>query len=92
MVHKNFLNTAINSSANRPFSLCAFRGNKVFLRSHKEQDFRFLAFIIAGFDAATISHLTGYSVGSVYTKKNKLKKEIANLDSPYRDFYLQFFN
>ena len=59
---------------------------------HKEQAFHFLAFIIAGFDAATISHLTGYSVGTVYTKKNKLKKEIANLDSPYRDFYLQFFD
>ena len=59
---------------------------------HKEQAFHFLAFIIAGFDTATISHLTGYSVGTVYTKKNKLKKEIANLDSPYRDFYLQFFD
>ena len=60
--------------------------------AQKEQAFHFLAFIIAGFDAATISHLTGYSVGTVYTKKNKLKKEIANLDSPYRDFYLQFFD
>lgn len=60
--------------------------------SHKEPVFSFLAFIIAGFDAATISHLTGYSVGTVYTKKNKLKKEIANLDSPYRGFYLQFFD
>lgn len=60
------------------------------LPSRKEQDFRFLMFIIVGFDATTISNLTGYSVGSVYTKKNRLKNEISALSSPYRDFYLHF--
>lgn len=58
--------------------------------NHKEQDFRFLTYVIAGFDATTISNLTGYSVGTVYTKKNRLKKEISSLESQYRDFYLDF--
>lgn len=60
------------------------------LPGHKEQDFRFLMYLIIGFDATTISNLTGYSVGTVYTKKNRLKREIWGLSSPYRDFYLQF--
>lgn len=62
------------------------------LPKHKEQDFRFLMYIIVGFDATTISSLTGYSVGTVYTKKNRLKVEISALSSPYRDFYLEYIN
>ena len=62
------------------------------LPGHKEQDFRFLMYVIAGFDATTISNLTGYSVGTVYTKKNRLKGEISSLESEYRDFYLEFIN
>ena len=60
------------------------------LPNHKEQDFRFLMYVIAGFDATTISNLTGYSVGTVYTKKNRLKVEISQLSSPYKSFYLDF--
>lgn len=60
------------------------------LPNHKESDFRFLMYIIAGFDATTISNLTGYSVGTVYTKKTRLKGEISSLSSPFKDFYLQF--
>ena len=60
------------------------------LPNHKDQDFRFLMFIIVGFDATTIANLTGYSVGTVYTKKNRLKGEIANLSSPHKDFYLRY--
>ena len=62
------------------------------LPSHKEQDFRFLMYIIVGFDATTIANLTGYSVGTVYTKKNRLKGVISCLSSPFRDFYLQFID
>ena len=47
-------------------------------------------YVIAGFDATTISNLTGYSVGTVYTKKNRLKGEISQLSSPYKGFYLEF--
>ena len=62
------------------------------LPGHKEMDFRFLMYVIVGFDATTISNLTGYSVGTVYTKKNRLKGEISNLSSVYRDFYLEFID
>ena len=62
------------------------------LPKHKEHDFRFLMYIIVGFDATTISSLTKYSVGTVYTKKNRLKGEISALSSPYRDFYLEYIN
>ena len=62
------------------------------LPNHDEQDFRFLAYVIVGFDAKTISSLTGYSVGTVYTKKNRLKKEISELKSVYKDNYLIFIS
>lgn len=62
------------------------------LPNHKESDIHFLMFIIVGFDATTISNLTGYSVGTVYTKKNRLKGEITSLSSPYKDFYLEYIN
>ncbi len=39
------------------------------LPNHKELDFRFLTYVIVGFNATTISNLTGYSIGTVYTKK-----------------------
>ena len=60
------------------------------LPNRKEQDFRFLAYVIVGFDATTIASLFGYSVGTVYTKKNRIKREITALSSPYRDLYLEF--
>ena len=62
------------------------------LPNHDEHDFRFLAYVIVGFDAKTISSLTGYSVGTVYTKKNRLKKEISELKSVYRDYYMVFID
>jgi hypothetical protein len=62
------------------------------LPNHKEQDFLFLTYVMAGFDSTVISSLTGYSVGSVYTKKYNLKKELSELQSPYRDYYLSFIN
>lgn len=65
---------------------------RIDLPNHKQSDIHFLMFIIVGFDATTISNLTGYSVGTVYTKKNRLKGEIASLSSPYKDFYLEYIN
>ena len=58
----------------------------------KELDYRFFMYVIVGFDATTISNLTGYSVGTVYTKKNRLKGELSNLSSEFRDFYLEFID
>lgn len=60
------------------------------LPGHKEQDFLFLTYVIAGFDTTVISSLTGYSVGSVYTKKYNLKKIISELKSDNRNYYLTF--
>ncbi len=62
------------------------------LPEHQEQDFRFLVLVIVGFDAKTIANLTGYAVGTVYTKKNRLKAEISALASPNRDFYLEYID
>lgn len=62
------------------------------LPGHKEQDFRFLMYVIAGFDATTISNLTGYSVGTVYIKKHRLKNEISALESPNKEMYLEFIS
>lgn len=62
------------------------------LPDNREEDFILLVFVIAGFDAKTISTLTGYSVGTVYTKKNRLKNKIYRLSSPYRDFYLEYIS
>lgn len=63
---------------------------RVDLPDHKDSDFRFLMFVIIGFDAKTISSITGYSVGTVYVKKNRLKNEISMLSSPYKDYYLEY--
>lgn len=60
------------------------------LPGHKEQEFLFLTYVIAGFDATVISSLTGYSIGSVYTKKYNLRKQISELQSPNRDYYLRY--
>ena len=62
------------------------------LPNHKEQDFQFLMYVIAGFDATTISNLTRYSVGTVYIKKHRLRNEISALESPYKDMYLEFIS
>ena len=65
---------------------------KADLPDHQEQDFRFLVLLIVGFDAKTIANLTGYAVGTVYTKKNRMKAEIAALTSPNRNFYLEYID
>ena len=65
---------------------------KADLPDHQEQDFRFLVLLIVGFDAKTIANLTGYAVGTVYTKKNRMKAEITALTSPNRNFYLEYID
>ena len=65
---------------------------KADLPDRQKRDFRFLVLLIVGFDAKTIANLTGYAVGTVYTKKNRLKAEISALDSPNRDFYLEYID
>ena len=52
-------------------------------------DERFLCYMIAGFDSSTISSILGLSLGNVYTKRSRLKDRIRQLDSPYKEQYLQ---
>lgn len=44
-----------------------------------EKDFRFISFVILGFDAKTIARMMNYSVNSVYTKRSNLREKLLNL-------------
>lgn len=55
-----------------------------------DNDFRFMALNILGFDAKTIARVMGYTVQSVYTKRVRLRTKIAAITSENRDFYLDF--
>ena len=59
------------------------------LPRHNEADFAFISYLIMGFDAKTISLLLGIQVDTVYTKKNRLRREIEALPSePEKKFLL----
>ena len=44
-----------------------------------EKDFRFIAFLILGFDTKAIARMMGYNVSTVYTKRHNIKDKIAKL-------------
>ena len=52
-------------------------------------DERFLCYTVVGFDSRTISSLLGLTLSNVYTKKSRLKDRIYELDSPYKEQYIQ---
>ena len=56
----------------------------------KESDYKFFSYLITGFSARTVASLTGFTTGSVYTKKNALKTTIAKSDSLNKDLYLRY--
>lgn len=60
--------------------------------NHNETDYRFIQYIIAGFDAKTIASIMGYSVDSIYTKKNRIKREISKIQSPHKSLYETFIS
>ncbi|MCM1502219.1 MAG: hypothetical protein NC115_06085 [Bacteroidales bacterium] len=43
---------------------------------YKESDFRFISYIIAGFETKTISTIMDISFSSIYTKKSRMKEKI----------------
>ena len=45
-----------------------------------EKDFRFITFLILGFDAKTIARMMGYNVNTVYTKRYNIKERISRMD------------
>ena len=55
-----------------------------------DNDFRFIALNILGFDAKTIARVMGYTVQSVYTKRVRLRSWISKLDSENKVFFLDF--
>lgn len=60
--------------------------------TYSEEDYRFVSYIIAGFDATTISVILRMpSLASVYMKKSRIKKQILASDSEYKDQYLELF-
>ncbi|MBR6868256.1 MAG: hypothetical protein IKM93_00390 [Bacteroidales bacterium] len=62
---------------------------KADLGEMSQLDERFLCYTIVGFDSRTIATLLGLSMANVYTKKSRLKDRIYELDSPYKEFYVQ---
>lgn len=55
-----------------------------------ESTYRFVSYLIAGFDPPAISLLMGYSIGFIYKKKSLLVAEITQLESAYKPDYLDF--
>ncbi|MGN1220326.1 MAG: hypothetical protein ACI4TU_05260, partial [Candidatus Cryptobacteroides sp.] len=51
------------------------------LPKHNDADFAFISYLVMGFDAKTISLLLGMQADTVYTKKNRLRREIEALPS-----------
>ena len=55
----------------------------------KEEDFRLLCYLYAGFSSNTISLLMNYEkVDTVYSRKSRLKRKIENSESPMKKFFL----
>ena len=55
-------------------------------------DFRFLSYVIVGFDAKTISLMTGLSTSNIYTKKKRMTDKILSSGSPNIQIYSVCFN
>lgn len=55
-----------------------------------ESTYRFVSYLIAGFDPPAISLLMGYSIGFIYKKKSLLVAEITQIESAYKPDYLDF--
>ncbi len=54
-----------------------------------ERDRCFVTFQVLGLDAKTMSYVTGYSVATIYTKRNRLKERLLELNSENRNLYLE---
>ena len=55
-----------------------------------ESTYRFVSYLIAGFDPPASSLLMGYSIGFIYKKKSLLVAEISRIESDFRRDYLDF--
>ena len=57
-----------------------------------ETDYRLMSFVIAGFDATTVTLLLNMpSAGAAYTRKSRLKQTIAAAGGQKNAAYLRYF-
>lgn len=54
-----------------------------------EEDYRFVSYVIAGFGAKTIAAIMDVSVGSVYTRKSRMKDRILSAKSKNTELYVE---
>lgn len=57
-----------------------------------EKDFRFISFLILGFDTKTIARMMGYNVNTVYTKRYIIKEKISKLDGENKALFSEFIS
>ena len=61
--------------------------------NYNENDYRFVSYIIVGFDATTLAVIFDMpSQASVYMRKSRIKKQIINSGSDYKQSYLEMFD
>ena len=57
-----------------------------------EKDFRFISFLVLGFDTKTISRMMDYNVNTVYTKRYIIKEMIARLDDENKALFSELIS
>ena len=57
-----------------------------------EKDFRFISFLVLGFDTKTISRMMDYNVNTVYTKRYVIKEKISKLDGENKALFSEFIS
>lgn len=57
-----------------------------------EKDFRFISFLVLGFDTKTISRMMDYNVNTVYTKRYIIKEKISKLDGENKALFSEFIS
>ena len=57
-----------------------------------EKDFRFISFLILGFDTKTIARMMGYNVNTVYTKRYNIKEMIARLNDENKALFSELIS
>ena len=60
------------------------------LSDTSEKDFRFISFLILGFDTKTIARMMDYNVNTVYTKCYNIKEKISRLDGENKALFSEF--
>ena len=57
-----------------------------------EKDFRFISFLVLGFDTKTISRMMDYNVNTIYTKRYIIKEKISKLDGENKALFSEFIS